>query len=615
MIVTVSREETQAKIDKLASGMMQHTPEQSYTVADRFEEHAHHFPERIFLIYADQFITYAELNEQANRYADIALKQGLKYGDSAAVMIENRPAFFYAWLGLAKIGVIAALINTEAKSYALQHALAVTASKLLFLGAECIDKVQTSKTVLAMIEDNKLNTFVVADDSLDNHVGSNNTYPITAKHIQEHLQSASSTNPDKLLRSKVVGIYPLFYVFTSGTTGLPKAAILSHMRWLGVGDGWTNLLGTTQDDVFYCILPLFHGAAGMSLVSNAVSGGASIVLRRKFSVSRFWDDIRNYGITTVQYIGEIGRYLVNQPAQPNEKNHTLKRMTGAGLTREVWRKFIERFGEIEIYEGWGSTEANCNMMNMDGVIGACGRTPFKERSNGRLVKYDVATDNYPRDKNGFFIECAAGEVGEWIGMILEIPGLAAGRFEGYTDKTATEKKILHNVFAQGDAWYSSGDLFTRDTDDYFYFVDRIGDTFRWKSENVSTTEVAEELGVYEDAEIINVYGVVVPKHEGRAGMAAIQLKKAAHFDPRLFYQIAIEKLPEYAVPLFVRVSEQSDLTATFKLRKVDLQRQGYDPSNFEDPIYVMDKEQGSYVLYSAEALNKLGIKHFISATI
>ena len=605
--MTVSREETQAKIDRLASGTMKHTPEQTYTVADRFEEHAKVFPDRCFLIYEDQRITYGELNEQANRYADIALKQGLKFGDSGAVMIENRPEFFYAWLGLAKIGVIATLINTEAKGRALKHAFDVTDSKLLFLGAECIDKVQSSDGVLAQIEDSELDTFVIADGGNDKHA-----LKIAAMDIRDYMESASNSNPDKSLRADVVGIYPLFYVFTSGTTGLPKAAILSHMRWLGVGDGWANLLEITKEDVFYCILPLFHGAAGMSLASNAVSAGASIVLRRKFSASKFWDDVREYKITTVQYIGEIGRYLVNRPVQESDKEHTLKRMTGAGLTRDVWKKFIERFGDIEIYEGWGSTEANCNMMNMDGVIGACGRTPFKDRSNGRLVKYDVETDTYPRDDKGFFIECDANEVGEWIGMILEIPGLAAGRFEGYTDAEATEKKILHNVFAEGDAWYSSGDLFTRDEDDYFYFVDRIGDTFRWKSENVSTTEIAEELSIYEDAEIINIYGVTVPEHEGRAGMAAIQLKRNACFDPDFFYQLAEQALPQYAMPLFVRVSEKSDLTTTFKLRKVDLQQQGYDPSNFEDPLYVMDKEKSCYVSFAFDVLNKLGVKPFVT---
>ncbi len=605
--MTVSREETQAKIDKLASGTMKHTPEQSYTVADRFEEHAREFPDRIFLIYEDQRITYGELNEQANRYADIAIKQGLKYGDSGAVMIENRPEFFYAWLGLAKIGVIAALINTESRGKALKHAFDVTDSKLLFLGSECIDKVQSSDAVLAMIEDCELNTLVIADNGKDKHA-----LKIAAMDIQDFIAAASSENPDKTLRSEVVGIYPLFYVFTSGTTGLPKAALLSHMRWLGVGDGWANLLDITQDDVFYCILPLFHGAAGMSLASNAVSGGASIVLRRKFSASKFWEDVREYKITTVQYIGEIGRYLVNRAPRENDKNHTIKRMTGAGLTPDVWKQFIERFGDIEIYEGWGSTEANCNMMNMDGVVGACGRMPFKDRTNGRLVKYDVATETYPKDKNGFFIECDANEVGEWIGMILEIPGLAAGRFEGYTDVEATENKILHNVFSEGDSWYSSGDLFTRDEDDYFYFVDRIGDTFRWKSENVSTTEVTEELSAYVDAEIINIYGVVVPEHEGRAGMAAIQLKKKTCFDPQAFYQLADKSLPEYAVPLFVRVSEQSDLTSTFKLRKVDLQQQGYAPENFDDPLYVLDKDAGSYVPFSNTALENLGVLPFVT---
>ncbi len=598
--MTVSREETQARLDKLASGVMKHTPEQSYTVADRFEEHAQNIPDACFLIYEDQQISYGELNEQANRYADMAKKQGLQYGDAAAVMIENRPEFFYAWLGLAKLGVIAALINTEAKGKALQHALDTTNSKLLFLGAECIAKVQSSDAVRARIDDHELEVFVIPDGGKDKLAPR-----ISAMDIRDHLSDADIANPDKALRKDVVGIYPLFYVFTSGTTGLPKAAILSHMRWLGVGDGWATLLGITAEDVFYCVLPLFHGAAGMSLVSNAVSAGASVVVRRRFSATRFWDDIRQYGITTVQYIGEIGRYLINQPAQENDKEHTLKYMTGAGLTPDVWKKFLGRFGDINIYEGWGSTEANCNMMNMDGVIGSCGRIPFKDRANGRLVKYDIETDTYPKDENGFLIECEAGEIGEWIGMILEIPGLAAGRFEGYTDEEATEKKILHDVFSEGDAWYSSGDLFTRDEDDYFYFVDRIGDTYRWKSENVSTTEVTEALGAYEAAEMINIYGIEVPGHEGRAGMAAIQLKPDMEFDPQTFYRLAEENLAAYALPQFIRVSDSSDLTTTFKLRKVDLQKQGFDLEQISEPLYVIDRQLETYLPFTEELVAKL----------
>lgn len=595
--MTISREQTQALLDLQGAGATRHTPEQTYTVSDRFEELAEVCPDKEFLIDQEETVTYRQLDERANSYGLLALSAGLKPGDTGAVMIENRPEFFYAWLGLAKAGITAALINTETRGKALSHALKETSSKCLFLGNECSHHFETIQP------DPAIKVWTI-NDGVNKHE-LEGIEPITGA-----LQKLTTKQQPSGLRDKVVGETPLFYVFTSGTTGLPKAAIISHMRWLGVGDGWSKLLGMTDEDVFYCFLPLFHGAAGMSLVSNALSSNASIVLRRKFSASRFWDDIRQHKVTTTQYIGEICRYLVNQPEQPNDKDHTLKRMTGAGINADTWERFLDRFGDINIYEGWGSTEANCGIINVDNKPGSCGRIPFKEKSNLRLIKYDLENDCHVLDENGFCVEAGPGEVGEAIGMILNIPGLGAGRFEGYTNEAATEKKVLRNVFSEGDAWFSSGDLLSRDEDDYYYFIDRIGDTFRWKSENVSTTEVSDALSSYEAAELINIYGVAIPEHEGRAGMAAIQLKSGKSFDGGQFYQQAQTHLPHYAMPLFVRISEQSDLTATFKLRKVDLQKQGYSPDAFDDELYVQDSQDKTYVRYSLEALNKLNIKPF-----
>lgn len=590
--MTVTREETQRKIDLMAQGAMAHTPEQSYTVADRFEEWAAKTPDAPFLIdiASGRSVSFDELNRRANQYARLAQSKGLKTGDVAAVMLENRPEFFYAWVGMAKIGVIAALLNTHARGRVFEHSLHTTGASLLLIGEECLDAWRPVSPAIGAL--------AVPDGKAGDLAGLPDIEPL--------LDEQDDSNPGPSAREGLIGESTLFYVFTSGTTGLPKAAKMSHMRWLVPGDSWQRVTGTDSDDVFYCMLPLFHMAAGMSLTSHALAAGGPIVLRRKFSASRFWDDVRRYGVTTTQYIGEVCRYLVNQPVRDNERDHTLKRMTGAGMSADVWRRFVERFGDIAIYEGYGGTETNVNMTNLDGVIGACGRVPFKDRSNARLVKYDLERDELVRDAGGHVLECEAGEVGELIGMILNIPGVGAGRFEGYTDSVATEKKILRNAFQEGDAWFRTGDLFVRDEDDYFYFVDRIGDTFRWKSENVSTTEVADVLSGYEGAELVNVYGVKVPEHEGRAGMAAVQMREGAAFDGEAFYRVA-QELPHYARPLFVRVADQADITPTFKLRKVDLQRQGYNPGNFTDPLYVLDETARAYVPYSKEALQKLGV--------
>jgi fatty-acyl-CoA synthase len=602
--MAVPREETQAKLDRLSAGALQHTPEQTYTVADRFEERAAQSPDHTFLIFEDERISFSELNRQANRFAHLALAKGLKKGDVAAVMLENRPEFFFAWVGLAKLGVITALINTHARGRALDHALTTTQSQFLLIGSECLEQFRSGGDATR-----RAGALVVPDPAQSEGLAA---IPSDAEEIGAELAKASDSNPDRKLRGGLIAEEPLFYVFTSGTTGLPKAAVLSHMRWLGVGDGWKNLIGINEEDVFYCVLPLFHVAAGMSLVSSALAAGASILLRRRFSASRFWDDVRKYGVTTTQYIGEICRYLIAQPRREDDGRNPLRRMTGAGLRGDIWEEFQERFAVEEIIEGFGGSETNCNLVNVDNKPGSCGRIPFKDRSNARLVKYDLENECHVTNPDGTLLECGPEEIGELIGMIVNIPGVGAGRFEGYTDPEATEKKILRDVLQKGDAWFRTGDLFRRDEDDYYYFVDRIGDTFRWKSENVSTMEVAEALADLPGLHLINVYGVEVPGQEGRAGMAALVMNEGKSFAPKAFYQRATERLPSYAAPLFVRISSEADITATFRLRKVALRNAGYDPGNFPDPLYVRDDSSQTYLPYSEEALARLGIPPFQS---
>ena len=297
-----------------------------------------------------------------------------------------------------------------------------------------------------------------------------------------------------------------------------------------------------------------------------------------------------------------------------EREHSLRYMLGAGLTPESWQRWLERFGPIQVFEGWGATEANANLINVDNYVGSCGRVPDWSRTNLRLVRYDVESDTHPRDENGFYQLCQPGELGEAMGFIVDHPQIGGGRFEGYTSTAASESKIRRNVFQAGDAYWSSGDLLRYDDDGYFYFVDRIGDTFRWKSENVSTLEVADTLSDMPGLELINVYGVQVPEHEGRAGMAAILMQSGHRFDPQAFYELTEARLPRYAAPIFVRVSAAADLTSTFKLRKVDLQRQGYSPGLFADPLFVRDESTRTYQPYSLQVLARAGLPPFVGSS-
>jgi fatty-acyl-CoA synthase len=594
----VPREETQRKLDRRSQAAALIKPLDHYTLADRIEQQADRLGDHPFIIYGDTRLSYAQLDARANQVAHAALACGLKPGDVCAMAMENRPEFFTTWFGLTKIGVVVAFINNQINGRPLQHALESTQAKAAIVGEECAHNfAQTLEinTPLWLLPDAEK--------------------PATAADLQgigsefvTALEQASSERVDRRYREGITAETPTLLIFTSGTTGLPKAAIYSHMRWLCSGDVMEVTIDATPDDVFYCCLPLYHGAAATSVTSTALKAGSSIVVRRKFSVSRFWQDVSDNDVTVCQYIGEICRYLLNQDAPAG--SHKLRCMMGAGLTAETWQRWVDRFGEMDIYEGWGSTEANTNLINVDNHIGSCGRVPDWNKTNFRLIRYDLENDVHLRDENGFCILCEPNEVGEGVGMIINHPEIGGGRFEGYTSRDATEQKILRGVFSEGDSWWRSGDLLRFDEDGYFYFVDRVGDTFRWKSENVSTQEVASALGDFKGAELINIYGVQVPQHEGRAGMAAIVMQEGESFDPQAFYDLTVERVPNYAAPLFVRVSAAADMTTTFKLRKVDLQRQGYAPEHCADPLYVRDDRAGTYRPYSTDVLAEVGLPPF-----
>jgi len=593
---SVPREVTQAKLDRLAAATLRHTPSQRYTVADRFEERARAHADRTFLLYEETRLSYGALNAAANRLAHALRSAGIVRGRPVALLMENRPEFITTWLGCAKLGVAVALMNTQLRGDVLRHALATTGAQALVAGAELLDAVAGMGERARELA---LPIYVVPDPwGPDAPATPRPALPLV--DLDARAAEMPATDVDPGVRAELRGGDDLFHIFTSGTTGLPKAARLSHMRYLGVGDGMSAIAEYGPDDVIACVLPLYHGAGGMVVISCALSQGATVALRRRFSASRFWKEARRDGVTACQYVGELCRYLLNAPPSPADRDHRLRVMMGAGLGADIWRPFQERFGIARILEGWSSTEANTSLINLDGRVGSCGRIPFKERHNGRLIRYDVATDTHPRTPEGRCIECAPGEVGEFIGMILDLPDSGAGRFEGYTSENATEQKILRDVFRPGDRWYRSGDLLSHDADGYFAFVDRIGDTFRWKSENVSTQEVAETVGAFADVAIANVYGVTVPGAEGRAGMAALVLRPEVAFDGARFHAFTAEHLPGYALPLFVRIVANADVTSTFKLRKGDLQTEGYDPARVHDPLFVRDEAARAYVPLTPE---------------
>ena len=397
--------------------------------------------------------------------------------------------------------------------------------------------------------------------------------------------------PDPAWRAGVTCKDRAFYIFTSGTTGLPKAANITHLRMLFMMYGFAGALDSGPRDRMYDVLPLYHSAGGICAVGVALTAGGSLVLRRKLSVHEFWNDCFRYKPTCFQYIGELCRYLLNAPPGAHERDHALRVITGNGLRPEIWSAFQQRFAIPKIIEFYGATEGNVSLLNYDGKVGAVGRVPSYMRRlvTTRIVRFDIEREMPIRGADGFCIECAPGEVGEAIGQITDEPGKT---FDGYTQAADTQKKVLRDVFEKGDAWFRTGDLMRHDELGYFYFVDRIGDTFRWKGENVATSEVSEALGVVPGIQEANVYGVAVPGQDGRAGMAALVVGPG--FDVATLAQKLAGNLAPYARPVFLRLQPEMEITGTFKQRKVELVKEGFDPNTIRDPIYWLDPATERY---------------------
>jgi fatty-acyl-CoA synthase len=599
--VVPSREESMVRLMRGYTRVAKFARDLPYTTADRLEERAIDAGDRPFILFEEQSISYAEMNARANRVAHAAVATGLGKGDVVALLMLNRPEFVMIWLGLAKAGIVTALVNTTATDDILGHALRQVGAKALIVGSELADAV--AGMPVGSLPD------LVFEQSETGADRSANGW----RDFNAEMNLASPANLDPVTRAGVVMADPLYLIFTSGTTGLPKAAKMSHMRFLNAGEMMTGLMEFGADDTMYCVLPLYHGAGGMVVPSVALATGRPFVLRRKFSRTAFWQDVRRHNITAFYYIGEVVRYLMATPPAPDDRNHNLRVMTGAGLKPDVWAAFMERFGVSNVIEGLGSTEANYGITNVDNRIGSVGRLPYPKATNIRILKYDVERGEHVQDAAGKHVESGPHEAGEIVAEVLDGTGVG-GFFEGYTSTEATEAKLIRNLFTPGDCWFRSGDLVRFDEDDYFFFVDRVGDTFRWKGENVSTAEVETILSAFEGPSVVNVYGVSIPATEGRAGMVALTYPDGVAFDPKGFYRFAQSHLAHYAVPLFVRLTSVADMTTTFKLRKVESQHEGYDPvATGGDPLFVADTEAGSYVPLTTQSLDRLKILPFQGA--
>jgi fatty-acyl-CoA synthase len=541
---------------------------------------AHCAPDALCLVDLERCFTAGQVDLEVDRLADFWRARGLNPGDCVAVLMGNRLEALLHTLAVGRLGGVTALVAPDLRGRALEHALGLALARALVCDADTAQAVETTNFRGA------LGTWLGA--------GSPGTLP---------LPDVRDALPERARRPRFdrpLGFEARFVLlYTSGTTGLPKAAPIRHTRWLMAGAAFQSFaLHLQTHDVVFTPLPLHHASAQLVAWSSALAARCAFACAPHFSARAYLDQARTVGATVGVYVGELCRYLLQSPPRADDADHGLHTFVGNGLRGDIWPAFVERFGRPRIVEFYGATEGNVALVNRTGKVGSCGRPPpfmVGPLDGAELVRFDVATETHPRDADGHLQRAAPGEIGELIARIGWIP---YERFDGYLDGAATEAKVLRDVFRTGDAYFRTGDLLTRDTDGDFFFVDRIGDTFRWKGENVSTQSVAEALVGAGGASLLVVYGVALPGADGRVGMAAV-VPGLEGFDGKAFFEAAEARLRPAERPAFVRLTKSLETTGTQKFRRVALQREGVTPTN-GDQVLRRSIEGRTYSPISAE---------------
>ncbi|XP_070764986.1 long-chain fatty acid transport protein 2-like [Enoplosus armatus] len=561
-----------------------------FFVLDRFLEQTAAHPDKLFVVFGNESYSYKYTDTRSNKTANALQSQpGYKAGDTVALFMGNEPTFMFTWLALAKLGSPVALLNHNIRAKSLLHCFNCCKAKVLIAAPELKEAVE---------------------DVLPSLIEQDVTVLLMTKHcdtpgmasFSDKVDKASDAPLPRSLRSHITFKSPAVYIYTSGTTGLPKAAVVNQNRLL-TALAVLSSNGVKASDVIYLNLPLYHTAGFIIGFIGSIETGSTIILKRKFSASQFWDDCRKNSVTVVQYIGEVMRYLCVTQKRENDKDHKVRLAIGNGVRAEIWREFLNRFGNIQVREFYASTEGNVGFVNYAGKIGAIGRVNYlhKKLFPYTLINYNTERDEPVRDASGLCVESSKGETGLLVSKITDI-----APFVGYAqNEDQTERKRLRNVLKKGDLYFNSGDLMRIDNDNFIYFQDRVGDTFRWKGENVATTEVSDILTLSDCLKEANVYGVQVPGHEGRTGMAAVTVREGAQFDGSKLYNHAVSYLPSYARPRFIRIQNAVEVTGTFKQLKVKLVEESFDPGRIQDPLYILDDYEKSYIPLTAQVYSSI----------
>lgn len=564
------------KVPHLLSGLKQaylRTPTTATGLGIAFEKAVKHNPHGMALLFEEQKFSYQALNEWANQIGHFYLSIGARKGDVIAVMVENRPELLATVIALAKIGVTTALVNTSQTAKALTHSINLVKPIAVIAGEECRAAIEEVRSDLNVGTD-RFHWF--ADQPTRIEPG---TAPKGWRNLAEKIDHFPKFNTPTT--HTVQGKDGLFYIYTSGTTGLPKAVIFTHSRWTLAYGTYGHVLNLNKNDVMYVTLPLYHATGIVVCWCGVIAGHATLALRRKFSTSSFWKDVQKFDASAIGYVGELCRYLMDAPTSENEQRHRVKKMIGNGMRPNIWDKYKARFGVEEILELYASSEGNVgfsNVFNFDNTVGFS-PTPYA------IVEFDKESNSPVKDAKGWCKKVKKGDVGLLIGKITR-----RSPFDGYTDPEKNKSVIMKDVFKHGDSFFNTGDLVRDIGFRHAQFVDRLGDTFRWKGENVSTTEVENAVSEYEKIAEAVVYGVEIPNTNGRAGMAAITLSEGTTLTEQDLQQMATQFkkcVPAYAVPVFLRIQKQVETTGTFKYQKNKLKEQSFDPNKNDERLLVL----------------------------
>jgi fatty-acyl-CoA synthase len=538
-------------------------PNSKASIGKVFQDRAARYGDRVFIRFGEQELSYREANATANRYAAVLAARGVGRGDVVGIMLRNSPNAVLMMLAAVKCGAIAGMLNYHQRGEVLAHSLGLLDAKVLVVESDLVDAVE--------------------------ECGGAGVEPMTIEEMAQLAATAPTVNPPSA--SAVLAKDTAFYIFTSGTTGNPKASVMTHRRWLSALAIFGGLgLRLKASDTLYSCLPLYHNNALTVAIGSVINSGGTLALGKSFSASRFWDEVISSRATAFIYIGEICRYLLNQPAKPTDRAHQVRLISGNGLRPEIWDEFTSRFGIARVCEFYAASEGNTAFINVFNVPRSAGWAALPLA----YVAYDSDTGAPLRGEDGWVQRVPAGEPGLLLSPVNKLQP-----FDGYTDPSASEKKLVRNAFRKGDCWFNTGDVMSPQGMGHAAFVDRLGDTFRWKGENVATTQVERALAADKSIEECTVFGVEIPRTGGRAGMAAIKLRDGAQFDGKVLAHTVYDQLPAYALPLFVRVVESMEHTTTFKSRKVDLREQAYGPG-IEDPLYVLAGRDEGYVPFYDE---------------